>query len=142
MRVSRRADYGVRALFDLAERVGRGPTQSREIASRQGIPEPYLHQLLGALNRAGLVRSTRGPAGGHQLARAPSEISVWDVVTALDGGEARDAIPSTDGSAASAVVRETWSELHERSVAYLSDITLASLLDRSRTHSGAVDYVI
>ena len=68
MRVSSRADYGVRALFELALRAGQGPVHSKEIAARQEIPEAYLHQVLGALSRAGLIRSTRGPLGGHELA--------------------------------------------------------------------------
>ena len=75
MRVSSRADYGVRALFELALRTGQGPVHNKDIASRQEIPEAYLHQVLGALGRAGLVRSTRGPLGGHELANAPAEIS-------------------------------------------------------------------
>src|SRR3712207_9321837 len=89
MRVSSRADYGVRALFDLALRYGHGPIQSRDIAARQQIPEAYLHQVLGALNRAGLVRSMRGPLGGHELAREPTDITLWDVLMVLRSEERR-----------------------------------------------------
>ncbi len=64
MRVSSRSDYGVRALFDLSLRAGQGPIHSKEIAARQEIPEAYLHQVLGALSRAGLVaaRAVRSAA--------------------------------------------------------------------------------
>ena len=100
MRVSSRADYGVRALFELALRAGQGPVHSKEIAARQEIPEAYLHQVLGALSRAGLIRSTRGPLGGHELSTQPSEISVHAILTALDGVDQKTH-PHPDGLGAS-----------------------------------------
>ena len=72
MKLSMRSDYGVRAVIDLARRFGDGPVQSAEIAARESIPEAYLEQLLTSLRKAGLVRSSRGPRGGHELAREPS----------------------------------------------------------------------
>src|SRR3712207_5716605 len=128
MRVSSRADYGVRALFDLAQRHGQGPTQSRDIAARRDIPEAYLHQVLGALNRAGLVRSTRGPAGGHELARQPGDISLWDVLLILDGLD-RHAHPHPI-ERRNDPVHETWHELQRRSIDYLSSITLETLVEQ------------
>lgn len=62
--------------------------QSRDIATRQGLPEPYLNQLMTALRRAGLVSSKRGPAGGHALARAPEAISLREAFDVLEGGTA------------------------------------------------------
>ena len=85
MRVSNRVDYGVRALYDLACHGGSGPVQSRDIARRQGLPEPYLRQLLGALGRGGLVRSTRGPQGGHRLTRSPDAVTLLDIWQVLEG---------------------------------------------------------
>lgn len=131
MRVSSRADYGVRALFDLAQRYGAGPTQAREIAARQSIPEAYLHQLLGALNRAGLVRSTRGPLGGHELTRDPSEITLWDVFLVLDGPDRRAHLhmgkdPDQD------IVHQCWHDLQEQATGFLAAITLADLVERQR----------
>lgn len=129
MRVSSRADYGVRALFDLALRFGCGPTQTREIAARQSIPEAYLHQLLGALNRAGLVRSTRGPLGGHELTREPHDVSLWDIFLVLDGPDRR--VHLHLGAASDRdIVHECWHELNEQSIAFLSGITLRDLVDR------------
>lgn len=143
MRVSSRADYGVRALFDLAERAGRGPVQSREIAVRQGIPEAYLQQLLGALNRAGFVRSTRGPAGGHELAREPAAISLWDVLIALDGQERGASLAGpADGDGSGGVVQDAWRGLHDLALAYLREITLATLLERDRAAARTHDYAI
>ncbi len=131
MRVSSRADYGVRALFDLAQRYGKGPTQSRDIAARQGVPEAYLHQVLGALNRAGLVRSTRGPLGGHELAKRPEDISLWDVLLVLDGPDRRSH-PHPESLNPVDIVHEVWHELQCRSVDFLRSISLAELTERKR----------
>ena len=80
-----RSDYGAHAIIELASRMGEGPVQSADIAARQKIPEAYLDQLLVSLRRAGIVRSSRGPHGGHELARDPKELTLGDVVTALEG---------------------------------------------------------
>lgn len=141
MRVSSRADYGVRALFDLARRYGQGPTQSRDIAARQRIPEAYLHQVLGALNRAGLVRSTRGPQGGHELARPPQEINLWDVLLILDGPERR-AHPHAGDGGAHDVVHDVWHELQNRSIDFLKSINLETLAERERASEPVGNYSI
>lgn len=80
-------EYALRAVVDLASHPTNGAIQSREIATRQGIPESYLDQLLSALRRAGLVRSTRGAAGGYTLGKAPHLITVGEVIRALDGAQ-------------------------------------------------------
>ena len=141
MRVSSRADYGVRALFDLALRHGQGPVQSREIATRQGVPEAYLHQVLGALNRAGLVRSTRGPLGGHELARNPADINLWDVLYVLDGPDRR-AHPHPDELTGEDPVHEIWHELQSRSVDFLQSITLEALVEREHSRRPMPNYSI
>ncbi len=85
MKVSTRAEYGMRALLDLVAHYGEGPVHSRTIARRQGLPEPYLNQLMTTLRRAGLVTSKRGPTGGHALSRPPAEISVREAFGVLEG---------------------------------------------------------
>lgn len=85
MKLSMRGDYGIRAVVDLAQQYGRGPIQSADIAGRQSIPEPYLDQLLSALRKGGVIKSTRGPQGGHALARPPEEITLAEVVEVLEG---------------------------------------------------------
>ena len=128
MRVSSRADYGVRALFELALRAGQGPVHSKEIAARQEIPEAYLHQVLGALSRAGLVKSTRGPLGGHELATEPSEVSVYAILTALDGVDQKTH-PHPDGIGPADVVHDVWHEMQEQNERLLRSITLQTLVD-------------
>ena len=141
MRVSSRADYGVRALFDLAERYGQGPVQSRDIAARRHIPEAYLHQVLGALGRAGIVRSTRGPQGGHELTRPPAEITILDALEILDGPDRR-AHPHHTAPDEPDIVHRVWHELQQQSGAYLRSISLETLLERSRLPNPAATYSI
>ncbi len=85
MRLSMKTEYGVRAVVELAANAGRGAMQSGEIARRQAIPGPFLDQVLMTLRRAGFVQSTRGPRGGHVLARRPEEIRLDEVIACLEG---------------------------------------------------------
>jgi Rrf2 family iron-sulfur cluster assembly transcriptional regulator len=72
-------------MVEIARWYGERPVHATEVAQRQGIPEPYLEQLLLALRRAALVRSYRGPGGGYTLTRPPGTISLADIVAALEG---------------------------------------------------------
>lgn len=83
--LSTKGRYGVRAMVELARHYGRGPLPIRDIADRQGIPVPYLEQLLVKLRRGLLVESVRGRHGGYVLGRPPDQISVGDVVRILEG---------------------------------------------------------
>jgi Rrf2 family transcriptional regulator, cysteine metabolism repressor len=143
MRVSSRSDYGVRALFDLSLREGQGPVHSKEIAARQEIPEAYLHQVLGALSRAGLVRSTRGPLGGHELALHPSQISLFDILNALDGVDPKPhPHPHPDGARGSDIVHEIWHEMQEQNERLLRSISLKTLVDRQADRETCANYSI
>ena len=137
MRVSSRVDYGVRALFDLACNGGSAPVQSREIAQRQGIPEPYLHQLLGALNRGGLVRSTRGPQGGHRLAQTPDAVTLYDIWLVLEG---RDRHRTDDRPPRQDVITDVWNRAQGDFEAQLRSVSLQTLIERNG--SAAADYTI
>lgn len=85
MKLSTKGRYGVRAMFDLAMRYGSGPISLRSIAERQGLSEHYLEQLIATLRKSGLVKSVRGAYGGYILAYEPKEITVGDVIRALEG---------------------------------------------------------
>jgi Rrf2 family cysteine metabolism transcriptional repressor len=86
MRISAKAEYACLAVIELAESAGDGsPKRIRDIAKAQRIPEPYLIKILLQLKAAGLVHSARGSVGGYQLARNPTEISVADVIAAIEG---------------------------------------------------------
>lgn len=85
MRMSTRGRYGLRLMLDIAMNMEKGPVSLREIAARQEISEKYLEQITIRLSRAGLVQGTRGARGGYRLARASDEISVGDVLRAVEG---------------------------------------------------------
>lgn len=142
MRLSTKGEYGVRALFDLAQHYGQGLIQSREIAERQHISENYLNQLLISLRKAGLIISVRGPQGGHQLARAPQSITLLDALLVLEGPllptpETVD-LASSDGE----LIGQVWSELRDVAEAYLSSMTLADLCQRKRQQQNTPMYYI
>src|SRR5512146_3236341 len=88
MKVSSRGEYGLRALYDLAEHYAQGAIPSADIARRQHIPPNYLNQLLIVLRRSGLISSERGRHGGHRLARPPQQITLSEAVQVLDGSTA------------------------------------------------------
>ena len=85
MRVSTKGDYATRALQDLALHYDQGPVQIEGIARRQGLPLRYLEQVLLMLKRAGFLRSKRGVNGGYYLAKPPREITIGEILRALDG---------------------------------------------------------
>lgn len=85
MKISTKGEYGIRAMLYLAQHPEDGTVTSHEIACRQGIPEPYLRQILAQLSKTGLIHSNRGPQGGHVLGRPAAEISIRDVIVPLEG---------------------------------------------------------
>ena len=85
MEISRRTDYGVRVILDLASQPASVRASTQEIAERQHIPSPFLAKIVSQLSLAGLVTTYRGAGGGVTLAREASEISLLEVIEALEG---------------------------------------------------------
>ena len=85
MKLSTKGRYGLRALIDLAQYSGEAPVSITSISARQDISERYLEQLMAMLKKAGLVSSVRGAGGGYILAKDMREISVGDILRALEG---------------------------------------------------------
>jgi Rrf2 family protein len=85
MMFSTKAEYGVRVMVDLARRGGEAPVALGEIAEHEGLPLAYLEHLVARLRRAGLIESRRGAHGGYLLARDPAQITMAEVVEALEG---------------------------------------------------------
>lgn len=145
MRVSMRGDYGLRALLELAKRFGEGPVQSGEIAARQGIPEAYLDQLLTVLRKGGLVKSTRGPQGGHALLRPPQEITVGRALALLEGSLSPMGClddPTICGLSGACVLRDLWRQVDEAARGILESTTIADLVNRQRQMEAQVRYYI
>jgi Rrf2 family protein len=85
MRLSAKEEYGLRCLVQVARRQGDGASTSHDIAAAEGLSPEYAAKLLQSLREVGLLRSTRGAAGGYELARPPEAISVWEALRSLDG---------------------------------------------------------
>ena len=85
MRLSRKSEYALLALVDLASRYQKGRAKIIEISERNGIPKKYLEQIFLQLKGAGYVRSIRGASGGYELAKNPSEITLAEIIRLIDG---------------------------------------------------------
>jgi len=85
MKLSKRGEYGLRALQDLAIHHGDGPMSNKDLAERNRIPARFLEQIMLTLKHSRIVHSRKGPRGGYYLARPPQEITLAEVVRTLDG---------------------------------------------------------
>ena len=137
MKISTKGEYGVRAMLFLAMHADEGPATSHQIATRQGIPEPYLRQILASLAKHRLIQSNRGPQGGHLLGRPPEEISLRDILYALEGhvtsvDQVLAQPCSIDIGTQHCVIREAFLKVKDAVETILSDITLDKLSERQR----------
>jgi Rrf2 family protein len=131
MRLSARVDYALRAVCELA--AADGPRTVDQLSTAQQIPHKYLESILGELRRGGLLRSQRGPDGGYRLARPATEISIADVIRALDGelANVRGSRPEhLDYVGAAAPLQEVWIALRASERAILETVTLAHVASR------------
>jgi Rrf2 family protein len=131
MRVSAKADYAIRAMIELAAAEGEGqPVKGDRLAQAQQIPGKFLESILGDLRQGGLVRSQRGADGGYWLARPAAEVTVADVIRAVEGpiAHVRGVRPEDVEYAGSAAqLRELWIALRANMRAVLETVTLADL---------------
>lgn len=135
MKVSLRSTYGIMAAVDLAMQEGSAPIQAKAIARRQGIPARFLEQVLHAMKKAGLVSSLRGAQGGYVLSKKPSEVSVAEILEALEGPFLRTAdvngrLQHTTKS--EALLAKVWDRLHEAERHLLEGITIEELAGQQR----------
>lgn len=126
MRLSARVDYALRALAELA--AAEGPRTVEQLSVAQQVPAKYLESILGELRRGGLLRSQRGPDGGYRLARSSAEISIADVIRALDGelANVRGSRPEElSYVGAAAALQQVWIALRASERSILECVTLA-----------------
>ena len=131
MQMTARAEYALRAATVLASS-GPGPMKSEAIAAAEAIPLRFLHNILAALTRAGILSSLRGADGGYELTRAPATITVADVIRAVEGPYAAGGGPDApDGLTArrgnNNALRAVWAVLRANERAVLESVTLADL---------------
>jgi Rrf2 family protein len=130
VRITAKADYAVRAAVELAAGGDARPVKAEQISEAQGIPLNFLENILAELRRAGIVESRRGAAGGYLLARPAGEVTVADVIRAVEGplanvrGVSPDAL-DYHGSAAS--LRDVWVALRANVRGVLEQVTLADV---------------
>lgn len=131
MQISARADYAIRALAELAS-AGPGPVKSERLAQGQRIPAKFLENILSELRHASLVLSQRGAEGGYWLARPASEITLADIIRAVDGPLAniRGQRPETVGyEGAAARLSDVWIAVRASLRVVLEQVTLADLVN-------------
>jgi Rrf2 family iron-sulfur cluster assembly transcriptional regulator len=134
MSISTKGRFAVNALIDLALREAAGPVALATICARQQVSLSYLEQLFSRLRREGIVQSTRGPGGGYVLGRPSTQISVADIVTALE--EPR---PTVDGKAGdNDLSHSVWVRLETTMLQHMTTITLASLVGEQLAQGAAV----
>lgn len=135
--MSTRGRYGLKAMVDLAMVYGQARLSTSALAELQGISDTYLEQLVSALKKAGLIKSTRGAQGGYELSHAPEEIAVSEVLNALEGETTVvDCVSSAKvdcANACSCSARPLWLKLQARINEVLNATTLKDMADDYRT---------
>jgi Rrf2 family transcriptional regulator, cysteine metabolism repressor len=130
--LSSKSEYALLALIELSVYHASGePLQIRQISSQQSIPDRYLEQLLATLRRGNLVKSQRGARGGYLLARDPWKISLYDVVSCIEGFDSQaDASPGFPNTPEAVVIQDVWGEVRQAAEEVLQRYTLQDLLDK------------
>lgn len=132
MKVSAKTEYACIAVLELAASHGAGePVRIRKIADEHGIPSRFLVQILLQLKGAGLVASTRGAAGGYQLAKPPSEITLGQVMAVIEGQEDRLTSSANVATASVQALMSAWQEVADVQREMLESITFAELVERA-----------
>ena len=144
MKLSTKCRYGTRAMIEIARHYKEGPVKRKDISRGQRISSAYLENILMALKSRNLLRTVRGANGGFMLEVPPSRITMFQIVSALEGStvpvECVDKSDACDQSAACAA-RKLWQELYNAQVAVLKKTTLQTLVDWAESKK-PLDYSI
>ncbi|MBN1365809.1 MAG: Rrf2 family transcriptional regulator [Syntrophaceae bacterium] len=130
MKLSTRPRYGLRLMLALARNYGKGNTFLKDIALEEGISEKYLSLIIIPLKGVGLVNSVRGSSGGYTLAKAPSQITLKDIVDVMEGDCLVDCLkdPKVCSRVSTCTTRDVWTLLGGKISETLSSITLEQLV--------------
>ena len=138
LKLTTKGRYGLRAVIDLAMYAKKEPVSLSDVAERQNISISYLEQLVAKLKKAGIVQSTRGAQGGYALAKAPEEISVGEILRALEGSlspvdcSAVDGEGETECSASNfCVTKYVWKRINDSINDTVNNMFLSELLEES-----------
>lgn len=134
MKLSTKSRYGLRAIIDIARAYGSGiPAKRKEISENQGISGSYLENILIVLKNSRIIETTRGMNGGYVLCKPPEEITVLEVLNALEGPlDLVDCVSSSDkcSNTSHCVTRTVWMEMSQLWEKYLGSLTLKDLVDK------------
>lgn len=140
MKLSAKTEYACLAMLQLAEDHASGrPAPLRSLSARQAIPEGFLVQILQDLRRAGLVTSTRGSCGGYRLARPPEEVSLAEVIAAIEGADASD--EASKPTPLAETLHAFCDELRRDQQQRLEGLTLAEVVEQSTTGTAPMWYI-
>ena len=136
VKISTKGRYGLRMMIDIAMNQQEGPVSVRDIARRQSLSDKYLEQIITSANKAGLLKSIRGAGGGYQLARPAKEISVGQILRAMEGSlspvacvrEAADA-PAVCQNAGECATYELWRDIKAAVDQVVDGRTLQDIID-------------
>lgn len=149
MRLTTKGRFAVTAMIDLALRGEKGPVTLSAISQRQEISLSYLEQLFGKLRRHEIVESVRGPGGGYTLARRAENVTVADIIIAVDepldatqcGGKGNcHGADHEQGSRC--MTHDLWATLNEKMVEYLDSVSLKDLVDKQRQKNADHNVVV
>ena len=144
MRLTTKGRFAVTAMLDLALHDGQGPVTLAGISKRQDISLSYLEQLFGKLRRRSLVDSVRGPCGGYTLARGPAQVSVAEIIRAVD--EPLDATQCGGNENCKeerrCMTHELWAALNDKMYEYLNSVSLADLAAQQRERQNRENVVV
>jgi Rrf2 family iron-sulfur cluster assembly transcriptional regulator len=149
MRLTTKGRFAVTAMIDLALREEKGPITLAAISQRQEISLSYLEQLFGKLRRHEIVESVRGPGGGYRLARRAENVTVADIIIAVDepldatqcGGKENCHGPDHERGSR-CMTHDLWTTLNEKMVEYLDSVSLKDLVDQQRQRNAEHNVVV
>lgn len=135
MKLSTKARYGLRAAIEIAKTYGGVPTKRKDIAANQGISDSYLENILIVLKNNRIIETTRGANGGYVLCRAPSQISVYEIVTALEGPlDMVDCVgnPNSCPKHTKCASHSLWKEAADQLKVVLEKVSLKDMVEREQ----------
>jgi Rrf2 family protein len=140
VQISQKCQYAVRAMFELAKRVGAGPVKVGDIADVQAIPPRFLEAILNQLRKGGFVESWRGAAGGYALVRAPHKITLGEIIRFVEGpiNPVACMVGSTDNKCplhGDCVFLEVWEDAEKAMATVFDQTTFQDLIDRQASKS-------
>jgi len=149
MRLTTKGRFAVTAMIDLALRQDKGPVTLAGISQRQEISLSYLEQLFGKLRRHEIVESVRGPGGGYNLARKAEDVTVADIIIAVDepldatqcGGKV-NCHGADKEQGTRCMTHDLWSNLNAKMVEYLDSVSLKDLVDQQKEKSAEPNVVV